>query len=214
MNIHAVPAWLKHLGNAWAPGLVWERSPDSKAIYLTFDDGPVPGPTEFVLDTLAAWGAKGTFFAVGDNVRKHPDLARRIVQEGHRLGNHTQRHLKGWQCSLEEYLADVASCQEFIHETTGTTPELFRPPYGRIRPSQAKALHASGFQLIMWSVLTADYDPALSPGACLTGSYPHCKPGSIVVFHDSHKAAVRMEKVLPALLHVLSDEGYKFHALA
>jgi peptidoglycan/xylan/chitin deacetylase (PgdA/CDA1 family) len=217
-SVHHVPSWLQRMGNTLAPGLVWAvqnqpQDAESKAIYLTFDDGPVPGPTEFVLDALEQHQAKATFFAVGENVLRHPDIARKVVEAGHTLANHTHNHIKGWAHSTEEYLANVATCQAAIADVVGHAPLLFRPPYGRITPEQARALHADNYQLIMWTVLTADYDPSLTAGACLRGSYPHCAPGAIVVFHDSAKAAPRMEKALPALLHVLANEGYTFKAL-
>ncbi len=211
MAFHSVPKWVQKL----APGYWWELpTPKAdKSIYLTFDDGPVPGPTEFVLDALAAYRAEATFFAVGDNVRRYPTLAQRVVAEGHVLANHTQHHVKGWGLSQVAYLQEVAACQQALAEVTGQAPALFRPPYGRIKPGQGRALRAAGYQVVMWSVLSADYDKRLSPGRCLIETYQRCQPGSIVVFHDSVKAAPRLERVLPALLEVLAGEGYTFAAL-
>lgn len=211
MAFHSVPRWLKGL----ASSLVWEVPTEAeKAIYLTFDDGPVPGPTEFVLDTLARYQARATFFAVGENVHRYPDIAQRVVAEGHVLANHTYHHVKGWEHGLDAYLEEVARCQKAIQEATGTAPPLFRPPYGRIKPGQIAPLQEQGYRIVMWSVLSADYDKNLSPGDCLVNTYRLCRPGAVVVFHDSLKAAPRMEKVLPALLEVLTGEGYRFQALA
>jgi len=210
---HTIPGWARALGSSLLPGAVWQLPATDKKIYLTFDDGPLPGPTEFVLDALAAYGAKGTFFAVGQNVQRYPALARRIIAEGHTLANHTQTHIKGWAHSTPAYLANTALCQQTIADTVGHAPMLFRPPYGRITPAQAKALQALGYTIVLWSVLTGDYHPAATAGACLRGAYLHCAPGALVVFHDSLKAAPRMQKALPALLHVLADEGYTFAAL-
>ena len=210
MAFHSVPNLLKRL----ASGLVWEMpATGDKPIYLTFDDGPVPGPTEFVLDTLARYQAQATFFAVGENVARYPHLAKRIMAEGHTLANHTQHHVKGWQTPLPAYLQEIDGCQHAIDRVASGQRRLFRPPYGRITPAQARAARQEGYQVIMWSVLSADYDPTLTPGNCLVKTYRLCRPGSIVVFHDSLKAQPRMEKVLPALLEVLAGEGYQFRAL-
>lgn len=211
MAFHSVPRLLKRM----ASSLLWEMPAESeKTLYLTFDDGPVPGPTEFVLEVLARYQAKATFFAVGENVERYPEIARRVVAEGHVLANHTYHHVKGWERSLDAYLEEVDRCQKAIQEATGTAPPLFRPPYGRIKPGQITPLQGQGYRIVMWSVLSADYDKVLTPGDCLVNTYRLCQPGSVVVFHDSLKAAPRMEKVLPALLEVLRGEGYRFKALA
>lgn len=211
MAFHSVPPLLKRM----ASGLLWEMPAESDtSIYLTFDDGPVPGPTEYVLDTLARYQAKATFFAVGENVDRYPEIARRVVAEGHVLANHTYHHVKGWEHGLNEYLEEVDRCQRAIQNATDTAPPYFRPPYGRIKPGQIAPLQDQGYQIVMWSVLSADYDKGLSPGDCLVNTYRLCQPGSVVVFHDSLKAAPRMEKVLPALLEVLAGEGYSFKSLA
>jgi len=209
MNVHAVPQWIK----AIAQGLMWAGPSAGKTLYLTFDDGPVPGPTEFVLDVLSAYGAKATFFAVGDNVRKNPAVARRVVAEGHTLANHTYSHVKGWQTPLQAYSEEVSKCHQVLMEVTGQAPMLFRPPYGRITPAQVHDLKALGYAIVMWSVLSADYDRNLSAGTCLVETYTRCQPGSIIVFHDSVKAAPRMEKTLPALLEALAKEGFAFGQL-
>ena len=193
------------------PTLVWTADPSHNTIYLTFDDGPVPGPTEFVLEVLARYDAKATFFAVGQNIQRYPALAQSIVDSGHRLANHTMRHVKGWGLSAKDYLADIAACGQELAKM-GQQDILFRPPYGRITPAQAAALQGK-YRLIMWSLLSGDYDPGQSAGRCLAQTYRRCKPGAVVVFHDSYKADASLRAVLPALLYVLAEEGYRFCAL-
>lgn len=192
------------------PGLTWRMPSEEKALYLTFDDGPVHGPTEFVLDQLARVSAKATFFCIGDNVRKHPDVFERILSEGHAVGNHTFHHLSGWKTPVEEYVANVRQCDEVLG-AGGKNPPLFRPPYGRITRRQVSRLR--GHRIIMWDVLTNDYAKALSPEACLRGSLAATRNGSIVVFHDSLKAEKNMTFVLPRYLDHFRSQGYSFRSL-
>ena len=192
------------------PGLTWRMPSEEKALYLTFDDGPVHGPTEFVLDQLARVSAKATFFCIGDNVRKHPDVFERILSEGHAVGNHTFHHLSVWKTPVEEYVADVRQCDEVLG-TGGKNPPLFRPPYGRITRRQVSRLR--DHRIIMWDVLTNDYAKALSPEACLRGSLAATRNGSIVVFHDSLKAEKNMTFVLPRYLDHFRSQGYSFRSL-
>lgn len=183
-------------------------------MYLTFDDGPVPGPTEFVLDELARSKSTGTFFCIGDNVRKHPDEFKRILDEGHAVGNHTYNHLSGWKTGLPTYLENVSQCDEVMSRHSGNRLQaipLFRPPYGRIMRSQVAAL--TGRRIIMWDVLTNDYAKHLSPEACLRGSIAAAREGSIVVFHDSLKAEKNLTFVLPRFLDHFGSQGYSFKAL-
>lgn len=211
---HRVPRLLK----AAFPGMLWQMppSPGGRTLYLTFDDGPVPGPTEFVLDVLGRYGIKAAFFAVGDNITKHPDLARRIVAEGHTLANHTYRHVKGWQKTLKEYMQEIVDCWEALR-AVGALPEgkrrpLFRPPYGRIKPGQARIVSHT-HRIVMWSVLSADYDADLSPSDCLVKTFRSLHDGAIIVFHDSHKAFGRLEPVLPALIEAALFDGWTFGRL-
>lgn len=198
------------------PELVWKANTQEKKIFLTFDDGPVPGPTEFVLETLEKFKATATFFCIGDNVRKHPDVFAKIVEAGHSIGNHTFNHLKGWNYSTQEYIRNVELCAnqfklcsiQFLESNNRT---LFRPPYGRIKRNQINAL--TGYQIIMWDVLTHDYAKSYSPERCLTGSINATRPGSIVVFHDSVKAERNMKYTLPRYLEYFSDKGFSFEAL-
>lgn len=195
------------------PNLLWRVHTQQKEVYLTFDDGPVPGTTEFVLETLEAFNAKATFFCIGDNIRKYPEVFQKIVQGRHAVGNHTFNHLKGWNTSLVKYLDNTAKCQSEI-ESYGSVPstKLFRPPYGRITRSQIAHLQAT-FRIVMWDVLTSDYNQSLSPENCLQGSLRATRPGSVVVFHDSLKAEKNLRFVLPRFLEAKSKEGYTFKSL-
>jgi peptidoglycan/xylan/chitin deacetylase (PgdA/CDA1 family) len=183
-----------------------------RALYLTFDDGPVPGPTEFVLDALARASAKGTFFCIGDNIRKHPQIFRRIFAEGHTVGNHTMNHVNGWKTHDREYLSNVREF-DVVARQQGYQPDrhLFRPPYGRITRRQIRLL--GDYRIVMWDALSQDYSGTLSPEKCLRRTLRACSPGSIVVFHDSYKAQRNMEYALPRLLDQLGAKGYKFLAL-
>lgn len=191
------------------PGLIWRLPAQEKKLYLTFDDGPVPGPTEFVLNELARVGAKATFFCIGDNVRKHPDVYNRVLSEGHAVGNHTYNHLSGWKTSREFYVSNVQQCAEVLKPATSN---LFRPPYGRITRRQIADL--SDYRIVMWDVLTNDYAKSLAPEDCLRGSLAASRNGSIVVFHDSLKAERNLRYVLPRYLDHFTREGYTFHSLS
>jgi peptidoglycan-N-acetylglucosamine deacetylase len=201
------------------PKLLWRVQTEAKEIYLTFDDGPVPGPTEFVLDTLKKYNAKATFFCIGDNIQKHSAIFKRTVEEGHSIGNHTFNHIKGWGTSTEKYVANVESCESEINkwlQVSGSkfpvSSIFFRPPYGRIRTKQIKALK-NKYQIVMWDVLTSDYSQSLSPEKCLAGSIKATRPGSIIVFHDSMKAEKNMSYTLPRYLDCFSQQGYSFKVL-
>lgn len=210
------------------PNLIWRIPTDKKELYLTFDDGPIPGPTDFVLDTLAKHTIKATFFCIGDNVRKHPEVFKRVLQQGHTIGNHTFNHLKGWETSVQEYIRNIRQCDE-VFRTFNVEPRtlnlelstlnlepstlnLFRPPYGRITRSQIKAL--TDYKIVMWDVLTNDYDQSKTPEDCLKNSIRATRPGSIVVFHDSLKAERNMSYTLPRYLDYFLNSGYSFNMLA
>ncbi len=194
------------------PGLLWRMPSAEKKLYLTFDDGPIPGPTEFVLDQLRSAGIKATFFCIGDNVRKHPEVFGRIVAEGHSVGNHTFHHLSGWKTNVPEYLANVSMCDEVIKGSGYTKPTMFRPPYGRITRKQMASLVSH--RIIMWDVLTNDYAGNLAPEDCLRGSLAATRQGSIVVFHDSLKAEKNLAYVLPRYVDHFLKQGYTFHLLS
>ena len=208
-TIHKVPLLIKKL----FPKYIWTVSTNEKIIYLTFDDGPIPGVTEFVLDELDKAGAKATFFCVGENILKHPQVFNDVVNRGHKIGNHTFNHIKGWQVENEVYFDNILKCKNEIEATIpGLNTNLFRPPYGRIKGSQGKYL-LQDYKIIMWDVLTCDYDKLLKPEKCLTNSIKATASGSIVVFHDSIKAEKNLQYVLPRYLSHFKDKGYKFESL-
>ncbi|REK04796.1 MAG: polysaccharide deacetylase family protein [Bacteroidetes bacterium] len=185
----------------FTPSLTWNIPVDDKRIFLTFDDGPVPEATAWVLDELNKFQVKATFFCVGENVRRNPDLYERIIIEGHSVGNHTQHHMNGWKTEKTKYLNDVKECSKFIKSG------IFRPPYGRLKLNQIKELKKK-YSIIMWDVLSMDYDHRLSPENCIERVKRRTKPGSIVVFHDSAKAMPRLKKSLPVLLSYFINEGF------
>ncbi len=185
---------------------------NSNELYLTFDDGPVPGPTEFVLEELKKVNAKATFFCIGDNVQKHPQVFDKVLADGHAVGNHTFNHLKGWSTSLQQYLENVALCEsQFLNHNSKIT-NLFRPPYGRITNAQIKALKTE-YRIVMWDVLTHDYSKNISRANCLNGAINATRPGSIIVFHDSLKAERNLTYVLPKFLEYFTTRGFIFRAL-
>lgn len=188
------------------PGTVWRMDKTQKTIYLTFDDGPIPELTPWVLDTLKQYDVKATFFCVGDNVVKHPDIFKRILDEGHQVGNHTFNHLKGWQTDTKTYLQNVERCQEY------TQTDLFRPPYGRIKKSQLMEIN-SHYRVVFWDVLTHDYDRNLSPKKCLDNALKYTRNGSIIVFHDNVKAQKNLKFALPQYIELTLKLNYKFAIL-
>jgi peptidoglycan/xylan/chitin deacetylase (PgdA/CDA1 family) len=195
------------------PECLWQMpATEPPTLYLTFDDGPIPEETPFVLDTLGQFNAQGTFFCVGDNLRRHPDVARQIVAQGHRLANHTYHHISGWSHSNARYLQDVADCQMLLNELQPQPRPLLRPPYGRITVPLARALQPT-HQVVMWDVLTYDYDRSFVAEKCLRNAIRNTRPGSITVFHDSLKASSNMRYVLPRYLAHFAEQGYQFAAL-
>ncbi len=200
------PAWLMRL----FPHAMWHGERTAKTIYLTFDDGPVPEVTPWVLAQLADYGAQATFFMVGDNVRKHPDIFSEVKTAGHRVANHTYHHLDGWQTDEKRYYEDIEMAQTILGDT-GQAP-LFRPPYGHLTYRQYKHLSAR-YRLIMWDVLSGDFDQSLTPQRCLARTIRLTRPGSVVVFHDSPKTHRLLRHVLPQYLAHFSRQGYNFKAL-
>lgn len=202
-----------------------------KILYLTFDDGPVAGPTDFALHTLGRFNAKATFFCIGDNVRKYPQVFRKIVDDEHAIGNHTYHHLNGWKTNAERYIENTKACNEEIVEkvmehlamNAGRSMrngaedlipfdvKLFRPPYGRITKKQIRLL--PHYSIVMWDVLSMDYNKFLSPETCLRNTINASRPGSIIVFHDSYKAERNMTYVLPRLMEHFTEAGYTFKAI-
>ena len=186
--------------------LLWRKSSSEKVIYLTFDDGPVPEVTPLVLDLLDEYNLKATFFCVGENVEKYPGIYNEVLKRGHRTGNHTYNHLKGVSVSTDEYLANVEKAALSIESN------LFRPPYGRLKSKQRKALKA-GYEIVMWDVITHDYNSNLSPITIMQNIKRYSRNGSLVVFHDSVKAERNMLTVLPLAIEYWNSKGYRFETL-
>jgi peptidoglycan/xylan/chitin deacetylase (PgdA/CDA1 family) len=186
-----------------------------KAVYLTFDDGPIPEVTPKVLAILAKYNVKATFFMVGENIDKHPEVFRQVVEAGHQIGNHTYNHLKGWKTPFDEYMSNVARCNKalFEHHPSVFIPTLFRPPYGKATLRQRIALHKMGYTLIYWDILTRDYDASVTPEQMLRLIQRETRPGSIINFHDSLKSNERMLEVLPKAIEWLQKEGYEIREL-
>ena len=191
------------------PSLVWHKTRAQRVIYLTFDDGPIPDVTDFALKTLKSFNAKATFFCIGDNIQKHPAIFDQLKADGHAIGNHTFNHLKGWKTDDETYLENFRACQQL------TNTNLFRPPYGRIKKSQIASLRAEfpELQIVMWDVLSGDFDVQLAPEKCYENVIRHTRNGAIIVFHDSLKAFDRLKYTLPRALQYFSDQGYQFATL-
>jgi len=188
---------------------VWKIKTDEPVLYLTFDDGPHPKATPFVLDQLRKYGAKATFFCIGANVEKYPEVFQQIIQEGHSIGNHTYDHLNGWKTNDELYFRNVEKAQQVINS------DLFRPPFGRITKFQQKIISGLRLKLktIMWHVLSADFDDSLNADQCYLNVVNNAEKGSIVVFHDSQKAFSNMSGSLPRILSYYSEKGYTFQRL-
>jgi len=190
------------------PRFRWRLPARDAVIYLTFDDGPIPDVTDFVLETLAAYGATATFFCIGDNVRKHPTVFENVRRRGHLVGNHTFNHLNGWQTDDAVYLENVRRCQDAL----GVPTRVMRPPYGRIRRSQAAQILTT-HEVVMWDVLTGDFSPHLTPETVLRKTLQYTEPGSIVVFHDSLKARRNLEYALPRTVQHFAERGFRFASL-
>ncbi len=206
------PWWLRKL----YPGCTWDIKTTEKIIYLSFDDGPHPTITPFVLEQLKKYNAKATFFCIGDNVKKYPRIFHEVINEGHAVGNHTMQHINGWKSTDEAYTDDINRAKTYIKSN------LFRPPYGRIKRSQINELikfnqlpvaATRKHQIIMWSVLAGDWVQDLSPQKCYEKVKNNIHPGSIVVFHDSDKAYHRMSYALPKVLEHFTEKGYIFKAI-
>jgi peptidoglycan-N-acetylglucosamine deacetylase len=201
------PGWIKRIYSSY----IWSIPTREKIIYLTFDDGPHPEATPFVLNELKKQEALATFFCIGKNVVEYPELYKRIIAEGHRAGNHTQHHLNGWKTDNEKYMQDIAEAARHIDS------DLFRPPYGRITKFQSKNLQAvmkgKKAKVIMWDVLSADFDEKVSEKKCLENIIFNTKPGSIIVLHDSKKCFEKLQYVLPKLLIHFKEAGYRFESI-
>jgi len=196
----STPRWLR----SFFPGCIWEIEESRPIVYLTFDDGPDPEVTPFVLDLLRKYDMRGTFFCIGKNVAAHPGVYDRILREGHRTGNHTHHHLNGWKTDDETYLFNVSEAARLI------SSDLFRPPYGRIGRRQLRRLIREPYSMrpVMWSVLSGDFDPAISVAQCVRNVVDHARPGSIITFHDSQKAFPVLREALPVILEIFRQRGW------
>jgi peptidoglycan/xylan/chitin deacetylase (PgdA/CDA1 family) len=205
-----IPKWIRLLGI----GLTFRIPTEKKEVFLTFDDGPIPELTPWVLDELAKYEAKATFFLVGDNAEKHPLLVKRILDEGHRIGNHTFNHLNGFKSSVLQYISNAEKCQKTLlpYLNKNETP-LFRPPYGRLTPREIIKLKKRNFKIILWDVLSKDYDQKTSPEDCVNNVMQNVIPGSIVVMHDNLKAEKNLKLALPEILPGLKKMGFGFGVL-
>jgi peptidoglycan/xylan/chitin deacetylase (PgdA/CDA1 family) len=202
--------WIKKVFS----NLVWDIPNLDKKIYLTFDDGPIPEVTEWVLDLLKSEDIKATFFCIGDNIKKHPEVYKRILADGHQTGNHTFNHLNGWKTNTKSYLENF-KLSETEHSKLNTEHSfLFRPPYGKIKPSQSKAIRQLGYKIIMWDVLSYDFDSTISVEKCLENVISNTEQGSIIVFHDSLKAEKNLKYALPKAIQILKNKGFVFDVIS
>jgi peptidoglycan/xylan/chitin deacetylase (PgdA/CDA1 family) len=186
---------------------IWRMPTYEKKVYLTFDDGPIPDVTEWVIDHLKTYSIKATFFCVGDNITKYPHIYKRLIDDGHSIGNHTFNHLKGFYTNNETYFDNVAKCNDLLNGS-----KLFRPPYGQLKFSQIRKLSKS-YKIILWDVLSYDYSSAVSPEKCCKNVIDNARSGSIIVFHDSIKAKENLMYALPRVIEHLSDKGFTFEKI-
>lgn len=188
------------------PKRVWAFPNSKNSVYLTFDDGPIPLVTPWVIEVLKQYKAKATFFCVGDNVIKHANVFQQIIEEGHSIGNHTYHHLNGWSTKTKDYINNCKKCEDSLNRVQdykSSSNPLFRPPFGKLTLKQSKTLQEKGFHIIMWDVLSADFDAKISNKKCLENVLKNIQPGSIVVFHDSLKSYDKLRYVLPKVLDFL-----------
>ena len=197
--LYQFPTWLQRLYR----GVVWRENPSSKVVYLTFDDGPIPECTPQLLDILKQYGVKATFFMVAENAERYPELLARVRNEGHVVGNHTYHHMRGCKYDTQTYVRDALRGAEVLQTT------LFRPPHGRMRNTQKKALINQGYTIYLWDVLTHDYNPHYSVDKMLAVVKRYTRNGSILVMHDSLKSKDRMLEALPQIIEWLQSNGYK-----
>ncbi len=195
-----------HIVQALWPNFLWRIPVKERILYLTFDDGPIPEVTPWALDVLQAFNAKATFFCVGENVLRYPTIYERIVAEGHSTGNHTHNHLNGWKTSTIDYLRNVHRCAQFVQS------DLFRPPYGRLLPCQ-RALLERSYTIVLWDVLSGDFDRHVDAKRCLSNILKNATNGSIIVLHDNIKTGNKLCFFLPELLRHFTQEGYRFEGL-
>lgn len=193
---------------------VWKIPNNEKKIYLTFDDGPIPEVTPWVLEQLNRYEIKATFFCIGDNIRKYPEVFDLIIKNGHQVANHSFNHIKGWETRTTNYIKNVIDAEEIIEKYCDTSKKLFRPPYGKIKPIQSYRLRKLKYKIIMWDVLSLDYNKENLPEQCVNNVLENVSSGSIIVFHDSLKASKNLYESLPIVIESLKKEGYIFEVLS
>jgi peptidoglycan/xylan/chitin deacetylase (PgdA/CDA1 family) len=206
------PRHLKFIFRNW----IWCFSSKEKVLYLTFDDGPTPEITEWTIQELKKYNAKATFFCIGKNIAEHPNIFQKIIEEKHSVGNHTNNHLNGWKTKTEDYLQNIEDAEKYFEENQKSkikNQKLFRPPYGRLTLKQSRKIRKKGYKIVMWDVLSADFDPAVSNEKCLENVIRNIQNGSIIVFHDSVKASEKLHFVLPQLLEYYSAKGFDFNSI-
>lgn len=203
-----IPKWFEKLYSS----PVWSIKTSKKELFLTFDDGPTPDITPWVLDQLKKHNAKATFFCLGKNIEAYPEISKRILKEGHRIGNHTFNHINGWKSNQQLYIAEVEKTQQVLSSYKIDT-KLFRPPYGKIKPRQLETLLKKEYKVIMWNVLSVDYDKKISSKKCTQIVKNNSKSGAIIVYHDSKKASKNLKQSLPEILKHFSEKGFDFKVL-
>jgi peptidoglycan-N-acetylglucosamine deacetylase len=214
MNFFKTPAFLKYC----YPDLLWDATDnqaDTFHLYVTFDDGPVPEITDFVLETLESYQARATFFCVGENIQKHPQVYQSVLLHHHATGNHTYNHLNGWKTDNAAYFENVRLCEAAMEqgmERNGGQKKLFRPPYGKIKRSQIRHI-SQGYSIVMWHILSGDFDANFDAETCLKKCIAHTRSGTIIIFHDSYKAEKNLKYVLPRYLDHFAQAGYRFLSL-
>ncbi len=181
--------------------VIWQMPKISQKVYLTFDDGPTPDVTSWVIYILEKYNAKATFFCVGNNADKYPEIIKEIIKSGHAIGNHTNNHLNGWKTNNDNYFSDIEIANKLLDAN------IFRPPYGRIKPSQIKYLKKY-YKIIMWNVLSGDYDKKLSPKQCIDNVINNIEAGAIIVFHDSRKSEKKLKIILPEVMDFINSKGF------
>ncbi|MFL9843134.1 polysaccharide deacetylase family protein [Flavobacterium rhizosphaerae] len=193
-------------------GYVWDKTVTGNTVYLTFDDGPTPGITTWILELLKQHDIKATFFCIGKNITANPKLFEQVAAEGHSIGNHTYNHVNGWHTDYKEYIDDMEACEATIANKV-PVQKLFRPPYGKMKRKQGNFIRKKGYKIIMWDVLSADFDQSITPLQCLENVINNATAGSIIIFHDSLKAEKNLRFALPKTIETLKQKGYNFAAL-
>jgi peptidoglycan/xylan/chitin deacetylase (PgdA/CDA1 family) len=209
-----IPAKTPDFVKTLFPNFIWNINTNNKELYLTFDDGPTPEITDWVLQILKQYNAKATFFCIGNNIEKHPEIFQNILDNNHVVGNHTYHHLKGWKHKSKHYIKDTLETEVIINTfKLNNNNKLFRPPYGKFKNKQSKGLLELGYKIILWDVLSYDWDKSVSENTCFDNVISATKKGSIIVFHDSIKASKNLKYVLPKVLEYYTQKGFEFKAL-